>query len=99
MTRVRVGFLGVKPEFQHTGIAAALYAEHFETAARKPQKGGEMGWILENNTPMVKAMEAIGSTWVKRYRIYEKLLEQGAEPAGPGEGRPSVDLSGSQGGA
>ncbi len=98
MTRVRVGFLGVKPEFQHTGIAAALYAEHFETADRKPQKGGEMGWILENNTPMVKAMEAIGSTWVKRYRIYEKLLEEGAEPAGPGEGRPSVDLAGESGG-
>ena len=24
-TRVRIGFLGVKPEYQHTGVAAALY--------------------------------------------------------------------------
>ncbi len=30
----RVGFLGVKPAWQHTGVAAGLYAEHFEMAAR-----------------------------------------------------------------
>ena len=31
--RVRVGFLGVKPEYQHTGVAAKLYVEHFKAAA------------------------------------------------------------------
>ena len=30
--RVRVGFLGVLPEYQHTGVAAALYLEHFDMA-------------------------------------------------------------------
>ena len=35
--RVRVGFLGVKPEYQHTGVAAALYVEHFDMAARDPR--------------------------------------------------------------
>ena len=72
--RVRVGFLGVKPEYQHTGVAAALYAEHYEMAAKTPQKGGEMGWILESNTAMNRGMEAMGGTVVKRYRMYEKLL-------------------------
>jgi GNAT superfamily N-acetyltransferase len=72
--RVRVGFLGVKPEYQHTGVAAALYAEHYEMAARTPQKGGEMGWILETNTAMNRGMEAMGGTIVKRYRMYEKAL-------------------------
>ena len=43
------GLLGVKPEYQHTGVAAEFYIEHFETAARKPQDGGETGWILESN--------------------------------------------------
>jgi GNAT superfamily N-acetyltransferase len=90
--RVRVGFLGVKPEYQHTGIAAALYAEHFDTAERKPQKGGEMGWILENNKGMVKAVAMMGGVWVKRYRIYEKLLEPGAEPAGPGEPEEPIEV-------
>jgi hypothetical protein len=30
VNRVRVGFLGVLPEYQHTGVAAALYLEHFD---------------------------------------------------------------------
>jgi GNAT superfamily N-acetyltransferase len=72
--RVRVGFLGVKPEHQHTGVAAALYVEHFETAARTPLKRGEAGWILETNEAMNRGLEAMGGTIVKRYRIYERRL-------------------------
>ena len=74
MDRVRVGFLGVKPEYQHTGVAAKLYVEHFNAAAERPQKGGEMGWILETNTAMNRGMEAMGGRVVKRYRIYEREL-------------------------
>ena len=70
--RVRVGFLGVKPEYQHTGVAAAMYAEHYRMAARKRQSGGEIGWILETNTAMNRGMEAMGGRIVKRYRVYER---------------------------
>jgi hypothetical protein len=77
MTQVRVGFLGVKPEFQHTGIAARMYVEHFDMAAATPQTGGEMGWILETNTNMNRAMEAMGGRIVRRYRVYGRDL--GAE--------------------
>lgn len=71
--QVRVGFLGVKPKFQHTGVAAALYLEHFETSARHPRiKGGETGWILETNRAMNRGMEAMNGRIVKRYRIYER---------------------------
>ncbi len=73
--RVRVGFLGVKPEYQHTGVAAKLYVEHFNAAAARPQTGGEMGWILETNTAMNRGMEAMGGRVVKRYRVYERELE------------------------
>jgi GNAT superfamily N-acetyltransferase len=72
--RVRVGFLGVKPEYQHTGVAAKLYQLHFDAAEARPQKGGEMGWILETNTAMNRGMEAMGGRIVKRYRIYERTL-------------------------
>ena len=72
--RLRVGFLGVRPEYQHTGIAAAMYAEHFRVAAVKPQSGGEMGWILESNEAMNRGMEAMGGRIVKRYRLYERLF-------------------------
>jgi GNAT superfamily N-acetyltransferase len=74
MDRVRVGFLGVKPEYQHTGVAAKLYVEHFNAAAARRQSGGEMGWILETNTAMNRGMEAMGGRIVKRYRVYERSL-------------------------
>jgi GNAT superfamily N-acetyltransferase len=71
--RVRVGFLGVKPEYQHTGVAAALYVEHFDTSARHPRiKSGEMGWILETNDAMNRGMEAMHGRVVKKYRVYER---------------------------
>jgi hypothetical protein len=72
--RVRVGFLGVAPAHQHTGVAAALYVEHFDVARRRPQKWGEMGWILETNRNMNRAMEAMGGRVVRRFRIYEREL-------------------------
>jgi GNAT superfamily N-acetyltransferase len=75
INRVRVGFLGVLPEYQHTGVAAALYVEHFDMAERTPRTGGEMGWILETNKAMNRGMEAMGGRVVKRFRVYERLLE------------------------
>jgi GNAT superfamily N-acetyltransferase len=76
---VRVGFLGVKPEYQHTGVAARLYELHYDAAEARPQDGGEMGWILETNTPMNRGMEAMGGKVVKRYRMYERELAPSGE--------------------
>ena len=72
--RCRVGFLGVRPAYQHTGVAAGLYAEHFDMAETTRVKGGEMGWILETNKAMNRAMEAMGGEIVKKYRVYERTL-------------------------
>jgi hypothetical protein len=66
--------LGVKREYQHTGIAAKFYELHFDAAARTPQTGGEMGWILESNKSMNRAMEGMGGQIVRTYRVYEKIL-------------------------
>ncbi len=81
--RCRVGFLGVLPEYQHTGAAAQLYIENFDMAAESRIKSGEPGWILETNHSMNRGLEAMGGRIVKRMRIYERLLEDGAEPAAP----------------
>lgn len=72
--RVRVGFLGVKPAYQHAGVAAGLYIEHFDMAEITPQKWGEMGWILETNDAMNRGMEGMGARIAKRYRVYEREL-------------------------
>ena len=75
MDGVRVGFLGVMPEHQHTGAAALLYMEHYDMAAKTRQKWGEPGWILENNHSMNRGLEAMGAKIVKRYRVYERILD------------------------
>ncbi|MBV8957001.1 MAG: hypothetical protein JO179_22880, partial [Solirubrobacterales bacterium] len=74
INRVRVFALGVKREWQHTGIAARFYELHFDAAAKTPQSGGEMGWILESNKSMNRAMEGMGGRVIRTYRMYEKLL-------------------------
>jgi GNAT superfamily N-acetyltransferase len=71
---VRVLALGVKPAYQHTGVAARFYEMHFDAAERTGQKGGEMGWILEVNQPMNRAMEGMGGEIKRRYRVYERAL-------------------------
>jgi hypothetical protein len=85
MDRVRIGFLGVLPEYQHTGVAAELYLEHFNTAARTRQTRGEASFILEVNTAMNRGLEAMGARLVKRWRLYERLLEPYAVPSAPPE--------------
>jgi hypothetical protein len=73
--QLRVFALGVKHEYRHSGVAAGLYLKHLETAAQPDTiEGGEMGWILETNGPMNRAMEGMGGKVVKRYRLYERAL-------------------------
>ena len=74
ITGLRVFALGVKPEHQHTGVAAALYVKTRDNGLSMGIDHGEMGWILENNTAMNKAMEAMNGEVIKRYRVYEKAL-------------------------
>jgi hypothetical protein len=72
--RLRVGFLGVKPEYQHTGVAAALFVRHFDVAGRSRLTHGEAGWILETNRSMNRGLEAMNGRIVKRYRVYQQEL-------------------------
>jgi GNAT superfamily N-acetyltransferase len=74
--RVRVFALGVKPDYQHTGIAARFYQMHFDAAERTQQTSGELGWVLENNRLMNRAIERMGANVVRRYRLYERSLDE-----------------------
>ena len=61
-----------------TATPASPPASTSSTSRRRPRPGridgGEMGWILETNEPMNRAMEGMGGKVVKRYRLYEKAL-------------------------
>lgn len=76
---IRVFALGVKPAYQHTGVAAALYRDVWDSVFRRNMKHAETGWILEVNDAMNRAMQALTGRIVKRYRIYERPLASGAD--------------------
>jgi len=76
---VRVWALGVKPEYQHLGVAAGLYVEYLRVAKRTRVTRGEMGWILETNEAMNRGMEAMNGRVVKRYRLYERSFDTAPE--------------------
>ena len=81
--RLRVLALGVKHDYQHLGVAAALYERHVQTAKAVGPRGGHMGWILETNEAMNRAMEGMGGTIVQRYRVYQRSLDGAAGQSEP----------------
>ena len=68
----------MRPEHQHLGVAAALFVRHLEASAKTGIMAGEMGWILETNEPMNRAMEGMGGEMVKKYRLYEPVPLSGS---------------------
>jgi GNAT superfamily N-acetyltransferase len=82
LDEIRVFALGVRPAYQHTGVAAALYRDVWDAVFRRNMKRAETGWILESNDAMNRAMEALTARIVKRYRIYERPLAPRSESVG-----------------
>ncbi len=78
ISRVRQFALGVKPEFQHSGIAAKLYTVHFDAAEKTGIHLAELGWILETNDLINRALEGLNGRIVRRFRIYEGSLHPAA---------------------
>lgn len=77
--RMRVPLMGVRKKVQGSRFAsfmAFLMIEHIRRAAvaNYGATRGEIGWILDDNGPMVSIAEAIESDISKTYRIYEKAL-------------------------
>ena len=70
----RILTLGLKPGWQHLGLGAALYTRLLEIGIAKGYQGAEGSWILEDNHEMRTALEKLGATVNKRYRVYERGL-------------------------
>jgi hypothetical protein len=51
-----------------------MYAQVGAALTERGFTGGEVGWILEDNVPMRRIIEAAGGRLRKTYRIYEKSL-------------------------
>lgn len=76
----RVPLMGVVKEYQFSRIGpiiALLLIEALrEPFAKRNIDALEMSWILESNTGMRTILEKIGAEPYKRYRLYEKNLEE-----------------------
>lgn len=70
----RVVTLGLVPEVRGQGIDSLLIMALFRFGSAAGIEVGEFSWILEDNVPMRKPLERIGSEVYKRYRIYDRAL-------------------------
>lgn len=71
---LRIMTLGLKPGLQASGLGTAIYMRGLEMAAKNGYHAGEASWILEDNHEMCLAMEKLGATRYKRYRVYDRVL-------------------------
>jgi hypothetical protein len=74
----RIPLMGIRRKHHGTVLGATLLPMMFEKLRTRFLERGleqlEMGWILEDNTPMRRVLEGIGGRVSKTYRIYEKPL-------------------------
>lgn len=81
----RVCLLGVRREYQKSGIGVLFSFQMLRDALKAGARAAEMSWILETNRGMIAPLERMGAKPYKRYRIYEKeLLVENRESEGRG---------------
>ncbi|QPJ64953.1 MAG: hypothetical protein G3M78_05955 [Candidatus Nitrohelix vancouverensis] len=68
---VRCITLGVPKKFQKSGIDSVLYHETYRQLVLQKIENCEMSWILEDNQPMLSALERLQAHEYRRHRIYE----------------------------
>lgn len=69
---LRVIILGVRKEYQKSGIVALLYLSIREKGVKNGIWRGEFSWILEDNYPMRNTLEKFGARIYKTYRLFDK---------------------------
>lgn len=66
--------LGIKKEFRKRGLDSVLMLETFKVGKELGWVSGEIGWTLEDNDMVNRAIEVFGCKKYKTYRVYEKTL-------------------------
>ena len=74
----RMPLMGVRRKFHSTLVGSSLATLVIDAARgyhyARGGKTAELSWILEDNWPVRKIIEAFGATPYKTYRIYEKMF-------------------------
>ncbi len=70
----RLILLGIKAPFRGQGIDTLMFVETLTAAHKLGFKTGEIGWTLEDNRLVNRAIEAMGGYKVATYRVYEMTV-------------------------
>jgi GNAT superfamily N-acetyltransferase len=70
----RLILLGLKPSHRKRGIDLALIAQTHRIAREIGLDYGELGWTLEDNDLINRAIEQVGGEKISTYRVYGKPL-------------------------
>ena len=70
----RVLTLGVTPKYRRTGAAEMLYLYLLRVGPSRGMSKGEFSWILEDNWAIRTALENLGASVYKTYRLYDRPL-------------------------
>jgi len=75
----RLVVLGIRKKYRHVrkyaGLSLYLFAELNEGGRRQRIEWGELGWTLEENSPVNTAIKLMGAKLYKTYRVYARSLE------------------------
>ncbi len=76
ITRNRVLLAGVIPEYQNSGIIAALFLQFVRAVRRRPEYTEmELSWVGDYNPRMHKIYEQIGGVHMKTHITYRHLFD------------------------
>ncbi len=77
VSRSRSLIAGVLPEYQNSGVIAALYYQYVKELWKRPQhKQIELSWVGDYNPKMISVYEKIGGYKVKTHVTYMKLFDE-----------------------
>lgn len=74
VTRLRTIVMGVLKEYRNRGIETVFYINTIENGRAMGYTDSECSLVVETNTRMLKALEAIGARRYKTYRLFEKPI-------------------------
>ena len=70
VTSGRLIAMGIKAKYRRRGIETLLSSETFRAAKELGWPGGEIGWTLEDNDLVNRAIEAMNGRKIATYRVY-----------------------------
>ncbi|MBA7553109.1 Protein YghO [subsurface metagenome] len=79
ITRTRVFIFGILPEYQNSGIAAALFYQFVKVLKKRPKHTEiELSWVGDYNPRMMSIYDKIGAELAKKHVTYLYLFDPDA---------------------